>query len=380
MSEQPAWLADEPELQALLHAVLDRFDQQPGSARQLMIFLPAQAHLPSLSRNDPAADQLWALVEWLEREGVLQVREVRRTAYDPRWQGARLAFALESEETLRRWLGREPTARAMEVWRRAVEAGANAFPGSCEPLLQRRIAIAGRKPEEVIAGLTRIATLTGPATLRQLSAFAFWGNSKVLDERGDLVATLFPQVQIVERTIVVAVHLPVIASGTLFIENQDTYTAATRGTPAQTRDLALVYASGFRSSAQRIRTRAGALLHYAGPGAADGQPAFERWWLQAEEPAGPVYFWGDLDFAGMQILKSLRQRFGEVTAWRPGYGPMLDALRDAGGYRGGADSRGQVDPLVTGCAFADEVLLPVIREFGQLDQEYLMATSQLPAT
>lgn len=372
MSERPAWLADEPELQALLHAVLDRFDLQPGGARHLPVFLPAAAHLPSLSRNDPAADQLWALVESLEREGVVQVREVRRGAYDPRWQGARLAFALDSEDTLRRWLDRPPTRRAMEVWHRAIEACAGAFPGSCELLLQRRISIAGRSPEEVIAALARVGTLAGPVSLRQLSAFAFWGDSKVLDERGELIAALFPQLQLVDRTIVVAVHLPLVVSGILFIENQDTYIAAIRGTPVQASNLALVYAAGFRSSAQRIRTRSGALLHYAGPGALAGQPGFERWWFEADKAAGPICFWGDLDFAGMQILKSLRQRFGEVAAWRPGYEPMLDVLRRAGGYRGGEELRGQIDPVATGCAFADEVLLPVIREFGQLDQECLM--------
>jgi hypothetical protein len=367
MNERPAWLQDEPELLALLHAVLDRFDQQPGSTRHLSIFLPAEKHLPSLSRNDAAADQLWALIESLERGGVLQIREARRGVYDSRWRGARLAFALDCEETLRHWLDRAPSEPVMEAWRRAV--GRHSFPGSCELLLQRRIAIAGRSPEEIVAALARIATLCGPVTLRQLSAFAFWGDSKVLDDRGDLIAALFPQLEVLDRAIVVAVYLPAIVNGVLFIENQDTYTAATRGSPSQAQGLALVYASGFRSSAQRIRTRTGALLHYAGDGAAERRAAFERWWFEAGEPAGPCYFWGDLDFAGMQILKSLRQRFGEVTAWRPGYEPMLDVLRREGGYRGGDESRGQIDPVTTSCVLADNVLLPAIREFGQLDQE-----------
>src|SRR5690606_5180497 len=146
--------------------------------------------------NDPAADQLWALVEALEREGVLQVREARRSAYDARWQGAKLAFALESEETLRHWLGRAPTERAMEAWRSAVRACVDAVAGSCELRLQRRIAITGRKPDEVVAALTRLSSLSGSFALRQLSAFAFWGSSKVLDERADLIAALFPQIGI----------------------------------------------------------------------------------------------------------------------------------------------------------------------------------------
>ncbi len=368
MSERPAWLADEPELQALLHVVLDRFDQQPGHARQQPVFLPAEKHLPSLARNDATADQRWALVETLARDGVLSIREARRGVYDAPWHGARLAFATACEDTLRRWLDRPPAARAMEAWRRAVAAHAPAFPGGCDLLLQRRIALAGRTPEEIVAALARLGTLPGACTLRQLSAYAFWGDSKVLDERGDLIAALFPRLELVERAIVVAVHLPPMPAGILFIENQDTYTAATRGTPAPARDLALVYASGFRSSAQRIRTANGVLLHFAG--SADGRAAFEHWWFDAGAPPGPCHFWGDLDFAGMQILKTLRQRFGAVSAWRPGYAPMLAVLRAAGGYQGGGETRGQIDPVVTGCAFADDELLPAIRASGQLDQEF----------
>lgn len=365
MSARPPWLADEPALQALLGLVLDRFDQQPASARRTAISLPAEKHLPQLARTDAAADQCWALVADLAHAGVLTIRAGRRGAYDAPWHGARLDFALDCEDRLRAWLNRAPTAPAMETWRHAVERHAAAFPGGCAPLLQRRIVIAGRDADEVVAAFASLGTQQGPLTLRQLSAYAFWGNSKVLDERGELVAALFPTLTIAERTIVVAVHLPPTPQGVLFIENQDTYTAATRGVPAAARDLALVYAAGFRSAAQRIRQRSGALLHYAGDAAA--RTDFEHWWLDEGLPAGPCHFWGDLDFPGLQILKSLRQRFGDVRAWQPGYAPLLTALHNTGGYRGAAAD--PQDLALTGCSYADEVLLPAIRTAGQIDQE-----------
>jgi hypothetical protein len=258
----------------------------------------------------------------------------------------------------------------MEVWRRAVNARAHAFPGGCDALLLRRIALSGRTADEIVAALARIAGVGGPVTLRQLSAFAFWGDSKVLDDRADLIATLFPRLEVRERAIVVAVFLPDDPKGVLFIENQDTYTAATSGVPDSLQSYVLIYASGFRSSALRIRSRSGALLHYAGSGASDAKRDLERWWFDEGEPCGPCHFWGDLDFAGMQILKTLRARFGEVTAWRPGYEPMLAALRTQGGHHGHReDATAQVDPQLTGCSFADEILLPAIREHGQVDQE-----------
>lgn len=366
MNARPPWLDDEPDLQALLGLVLDRFDQQPASERRTAISLPAEKHLPLLARNDAAADQCWALVEDLARAGVLSIRAGRRGAYDAPWHGARLAFALDCEDRLRAWLNRAPTAPAMEAWRRAVERHAAAFSGGCAQLMQRRVTLDGRDADEVVAAFARLGRLQGPLTLRQMSAYAFWGNSKVLDERGDLVAALFPELTIADRTIVVAIHLPLAPRGVLFIENQDTYTAATRGVPADVCDLALVYAAGFRSAAQRIRTRNGALLHFAGATAA--QADIERWWFGDGPPIGPCHFWGDLDFPGTQILKSLRQRFGDVTAWQPGYAPMVEALREAGGYRSSA-----IDPqdlALTGCPYADEVLLPAIRAAGQIDQEF----------
>ena len=70
MREPPVWLSQEPELLALLHAVLDRFDQQPGDTRHKALVLPAEKHLASLNASDAASDQTWALLLELQRCGV----------------------------------------------------------------------------------------------------------------------------------------------------------------------------------------------------------------------------------------------------------------------------------------------------------------------
>ena len=112
-------------------------------------------------------------------------------------------------------------------------------------------------------------------------------------------------------------------------------------------------------------------MHYSGDGAAALCPAFESWWYEEGAPPAPgLWFWGDLDFAGMQILKALRSRFTDAGAWRIGYEPMVATLRARGGYAPPVtDAQGQVDPGATGCPFADGELLPAVREYGQLDQE-----------
>jgi hypothetical protein len=377
----PIWLPDEPDIRAMLDVVLDRFDQQSGDLRARSIVLPVAPQLRSLARNDARADQTWEFVNELQRAGVLSIRGVRRNPYDPPWHGAKLGFPPASETVLRVWLARPAVESQVLQWRRAVERQAHHFPGGHAALLTRRIPIAGRSPEEVVAALARLGQIAVPATLRQLSTFAFWGDSKILDDRADLLTALFPQLEIRERPIVVAAYLPERIEGVLFIENQDTYTAAVSGRPAATVNHALVYMAGFRGAAVRIRAHDGACLHFGGPGGGSGRVnhsgEFERWWFSSTESrADALSFWGDLDFAGMQILKALRARFGEVLAWQPGYGPMLEDLRRSAQLRSTDEMQGQVDPGATGCSFADTQLLPAIRDYGFWHQERIASVKE----
>ncbi len=370
--ERPLWLDEEAEIRALLSAALDRFDRQRGVDRRRRIHLAAIEHLPSLQRADAAAEQTWALVVELERRGVLAIRRTARGPYDVDWLAAKIAFPPEAEGILREWMGRDWSAPAKLIWREAIEKHADSFHDAGAALLSQRIVIENRSALEIVVALAGAAKLTVPMTLRQLSATVFWGNSKILDDRGELVAALLPHLEIRDRTLVMAVHLPRECRGVLFIENQDTYTTAAAGTPVEARELALVFAAGFRGSAARVRSRSGCLVHYAGPGRLDFAERFDSWWYDNGPAFGSTWFWGDLDFAGMQILKSLRDRFDGLDAWPPGYESMLVQLQTRGGY--GAridDAKGQVDPVLTGCPYADSTLLPAIRRYGQLDQEWV---------
>jgi hypothetical protein len=99
----------------------------------------------------------------------------------------------------------------------------------------------------------------------------------------------------------------------------------------------------------------------------------------------PVYFFGDLDYAGMQILANLREVFPGAEAWRLGYEFLAQLVRSGGGHRADmADKEGQVDGGVVGCDFTDSVLRPLIRETGKFaDQEafcVIRTTSSLQGT
>ncbi len=370
--EAPRWLADEAALQALLHAVLDRFDRQAGEDRQRDVLLTAAVVVPDLLHSDVRADQLWHCIEDLQQRGVLKIRSPRQSKRDPYaapWQDAKLAFAADIESLLRKWLKRPRLITVAQAWRQAVQHS-QLFIEHAAWLQERPIVVTGRSAVEVLNALATAQDIAGPVTLRQLSARLFWGDSKLLDERAELIATLFPRLSIRERVMLVTVFLPERFDGVLFVENLDTYAAALEGRPTAVQALAIVYAAGFAASADRIRSRTGARLHYSGAGMMPHAPAFEHRWFGERPWDLPLHFWGDLDFAGMQILRTLRQRFGDVCAWRPGYEPMLARLRACGGY-GGHDVAGkaQIDPVMTGCEFADHTLLPAIRQQGRWDQE-----------
>ena len=193
----------------------------------------------------------------------------------------------------------------------------------------------------------------------------------MLDTREDLLQQLYPEIEFAPRPILLHVYLPESFNGVLFIENQDTYIQALAGRPAEVKGLALVYGAGFKSSAARIRTREGAVVHYQGGSFGSLQANFEGWWFDHSPSGWPVWFWGDLDFSGMGILKALRQRFSDAQAWQPGYAPMVDLLRDGRGHSADlADKAEQVDPGSTGCLYADEELLAAVREIRRfVDQE-----------
>jgi hypothetical protein len=308
---------------------------------------------------------------------VLNIRlHKKRNPLDPEYFNARVRLQNNAEAVLRAWLQRPYEVPALQQWRLAVEQVQQRFPGDIAKLMSRPISLRDKSAEQIVQAFANIGDYQHRnLTLRQLSAVCFWGRSKFLDGRLDLVVSLFPRITLTLRPIVVNIYLPHTIAGVLFIENQDSYTCAMQGKPGEVRNLALVYSAGFKSSAARIREPGGVSLHFSGPGVQQHYALFEQYWL--DESSGqstsqwPLWFWGDLDFAGMNILKQLIKRFAPMRAWQPGYDVLLDHLRSGNGYAAGSDEQQtQIDPQSTGCDYADEQLLPALREHGLfVDQE-----------
>lgn len=210
-------------------------------------------------------------------------------------------------------------------------------------------------------------------SLREASAQIFQGRSKVLDSREELLRLLgAASGQFQEAPIQLLVDIAGAFDSVLFIENLVTFERmADLRQPVWQHSL-LVYAAGFKGSTQRLRSRKGCRLYVRASSLSGGDGnlrAVEDWLFGTTEL--PVHFFGDLDYAGMQILGSLRGVFASAQAWIPGYEVLADALERGGGHAPGLAAKElQTDPGHTGCPYADLRLLPLMRHHGCfMDQE-----------
>lgn len=255
------------------------------------------------------------------------------------------------------------------------------------------VAVEGLSLDEATRSLSALTALCRSGqtmVLREASARAFQGRSKVLDHREELLRLLGSTAgQFTEAPIQLLLAPPLgkpagandsgasAFKDVLFIENLVTFEHMADARAQAWAGSLLVYAAGFRGSARRLRSRAGCRLYLRAPASAASLPAIERWLFEPPQDARkgslavPVSFFGDLDHAGMQILASLREVFSQASAWRPGYVQLASLLVAGAGHPPELAAKAQqMDPGCTGCAYADDELLPLLRSQGRfIDQE-----------
>ncbi len=303
-------------------------------------------------------------------------------------------------DALAAWAGYTPQAqRWRQQWRAHLAAHWTAHsqeapvdPAAVLDHLARNplVAMEGLPLEEATRSLATLIALCRSSrtmALREASARAFQSRSKILDHREELLRLLGATPgQFAEAPIQLLLAPPPADTNdggasafkdVLFIENLVTFEhMADARAPAWAGSL-LVYAAGFRGSARRVRSRAGCRLYLRAPASAASLPAIESWLFEPSEEKRNgssvvrVYFFGDLDHAGMQILASLREVFPQASAWRPGYAHLASLLAAGAGHPPELAAKAQqTDPGRTGCAYADNDLLPLLRSQGRfIDQE-----------
>lgn len=379
MTDQPLWLQSSA-VQQLLNLLVDRMDsaEQRGSARTQSVALSEQTW-PALykAQRESEKEELWSHAVELARWGWLTVKPAgavcSRYGYA---DSPRVTVANETE--VRKTVGRAQRIKSpAERWREAVRHGLQGGVEVKAAVSEFCIDMPDHTMAEVVERLNELPALADkPMLLREVSSQLFWGMSKVLDKRQGLVAAVLgvDECPFPESPIQLQVFLPPApCRGVLFIENLMSFERAIRSTSKVFDGLALAYASGFKGSAQRLRTPDGCSLFYAARGniSQDLRSSFEAW-LFGKNPTH-AFFWGDLDWSGMRILSAMRTSFFGLRAWEPGYSRMLSALMEGKGHSPeAADKQGQKALDTSGCAFADAHLIPALRSHGRfVDQEQI---------
>jgi len=370
----------------LAHALLRKAERSEGG-RAVSLALDATA-LPELhaAASPEALAHLELLLDGLCATGWVRLKAGKARAFQT-LADRRPALVLLDAEALAEWSGFEPAApRWSRVLVQALREQPTLLavpdaPALLDYLLRNPLpAFEAREPAACAAVLNALAAeLAGASTaapetrpyLRELSARHFRGHSKVLDAREELLRALgSDEGRFLEAPIQLLVDLPKGWSGeeALFIENGVSFERMAGHRQPAWAHTALLYAAGFRSGARRLRERTGSSLYWRCRVSDTDAQDFEAWlYAGVGEPA--VSFYGDLDFAGLAILEQLRASFPACGAWRPGYAALLDRL-GSGHAPEEAGKERQQDPGITGCPFADEVLLPALRNEGRcVDQE-----------
>jgi len=367
-----------PGVQQLLHKLMDHLDRAvKNGCKSIRALKLDEKTFPSLYRAPFESDkeELWGYVEQLAKLGWIQLK-LERGLFGQAGYALEPRVVVMDEPSIRQATGRLSRIKAsLELWQEAVYAGLQA-PKETQDLVARcPIDIPGRTSVEIVNQFGLLPELANrPLLLREVSCRLFWGGSKILDGKGALIAAILntEECPFAEMPIHLQVHLPKQGfDGVLFIENQTTFEQAMRDIGPRFKNLALIFASGFKSSARRLRQPIGASVFFSEHGATEVEPKSHfLTWLRADSEL-PCWFWGDLDYSGMGILSTLRNSFGTIQAWQPGYGPMLDILQQGGGHapvEAGKSAQRAIN--ATECPYADAVLLPALRLEGRfVDQE-----------
>lgn len=376
------WLS-EPAIIGLLSLLLTRLDRLPSCDRIRPPSIRVNAKtVPQLfdapNPGDPA--YLWGLIERLEELGWITIRQGKRrmgkAAYEVE---PTLLLTCSCEEAIRTAIGREAKACSYHThWSRALSRVMGMTGELRNYLVKRPIRVPGHSAEAVVERLMRLPALEHETLfLREVSSRLFWRHAKTLDRRAELVARILgkPTCPFQELPVLIHSHCEVdVPNGILFVENVPTFLSERLRQRAAQLGFALILAAGFKLTALRLRSFHGSRLFHSTASSEHATASCIRIqaWLHGRTDPWPVYFWGDLDFSSMDILKRLRVSFPTMVAWQEGYAPMAAHLLNGEGFHAvEVEGKIQVDPGQTGCEYADFELLPLLRKTGLFaHQEY----------
>lgn len=330
----------------------------------------SELHNPSYINGDIVAENDLKKCESL---GIIEIKFYDKKIFLPlSKRKVSIFFNIEFETLCRRELDLQLSTVSIE-WKEAISTSSLSTQIKSILMNSQPIIIEGRNAAEIIERIEQYSNLERKNDfVRMASAYMFWGLSKVLDNKSDIWSCL----NIKPAPIRLNAWGPSNASKKiLFIENQQTFEAAQLH-PEIFGKFILVYSSGFAGTSNRLNNSFGRSIY------------FNINTLRSEEHANilescldgdtsiEAFFWGDLDYAGINIFLSLKKLIPSVSLWGEGYYLMVEKLKDYAHTPLQSKKEGQADPGKTGLSYIDEILLPAIRKYGFFDQEGILFTME----
>lgn len=293
----------------LAHALLNKADRSQG-LRSVTLKLDAKV-LPELhaTQTPDALASIAALLQSLVQTGWVSLRTKKPQAFqtladlDP-------TLELRDADALALWSGHQPEGPkwSRELVKQLKSPGVLDVPDAPALLdyLQRNPLpwFQGMDHVECARTLNLLAVACRSEQsgyVRQLSAKHFNGHSKVLDSREEMLRLLGAREgQFLEAPIQLLVSLPSDwalhqpAATVLFIENLVTFESMADKRQSEWAKSALVYASGFKGAAKRLRTPQGSALYWRDSASEADRLAFKDWLYVrdgvAQEPWTHLFF------------------------------------------------------------------------------------------
>ena len=375
----PSWLAENALLERLLNAFIDQCDR-PSAVRFRQKIKPEKwPELYDLSNNNHQS--LWTLIEqtlYRQHNVIEQIQYKRNSTSERLYDQPTLHFNHQKEALVRGWLARPKVESYPHQWRAALEL----YPHFKATSLAQPIKVRDFNAELIMASFAKSGELIETLhqteqniSLRGLSARCFWGDSKFLDMRRKLIYDVFPKAKttVRDRMIMMSVYAPKTLESAIFVENFDSFITLVDALKQSPRKdtTAVIYSAGYRATASLIRQRGQSQFLYINLVSPDAVVEFEDWWYQASDRQTRCYFWGDLDYEGLKILRTLRNNFAQIMAWKEAYQVIVEYHHQGlGHFAHQANKDNQQPPLPSGCDYSDSVLLPLLKQSKRfIDQE-----------
>ena len=208
------------------------------------------------------------------------------------------------------------------------------------------------------------------SSMKQESARCFWAMSKVFDDKNEFnnYFNLLP----------LSIHLTIHAKNRvikdiLFIENLDTFNSCCDSNNKVLDNMLLIYSSGYKTSAKRIRERSGSKMFFSNSEIIENKDDFISWFYKENNLDFKTYIWSDLDYSGIGILNSLKINFTNLEAWKIAFEAMNKNLHKDLAHSPQMASKDKQKTIASSlCLYTNNKSIPNLKDKKVfLDQEFI---------